>query len=149
MGSLYNRHIRLLTAIAAAFLIYLAICLVWHPEAITTRWARSGLDSANELQWSWRTASGADGSLKHSDLGRVSNKTLGFEKVIAIGLPERSDKRDAVTLMAAMSGFEVDWVDGVKPESIPNKAVPYGVDQSKASDNFLGCWRSHMDAVRQ
>ncbi|KAH6608846.1 glycosyltransferase family 25 protein [Trichoderma cornu-damae] len=58
------------------------------------------------------------------DFGRVINKTLGFEKVIVIGLPERSDKRDAMELMASLSGFDVEWVDGVKPSSIPNKAIP-------------------------
>lgn len=62
------------------------------------------------------------------DFGRVANKTLGFEKVVAIGLPERSDKRDALELMASLTGFDIEWVDGVKPASILNKAVPYGID---------------------
>lgn len=83
------------------------------------------------------------------DLERVINKTLGFEKVIAIGLPERSDKRDAMELMASLSGFDIEWVDGVKPSSIPSKAVPYGIDPSAIQDNFLGSWRGHMNAIRQ
>ncbi|KAL7945255.1 glycosyltransferase family 25 protein [Trichoderma barbatum] len=83
------------------------------------------------------------------DFGRVSNKTLGFEKVIAIGLPERSDKRDALELMASLSGFDIEWVDGVKPSSIPNKALPYGIDPTAIQDNFLGSWRGHMNAIRQ
>lgn len=32
-----------------------------------------------------------------TDIDLVGNQTLGFEKVFAIGLPERSDKRDALT----------------------------------------------------
>ena len=83
------------------------------------------------------------------DFGRVSNKTLGFEKVIAIGLPERTDKRDALELMASLTGFDIEWVDGVKPSSIPNKAVPYGIDPAAVRDNFLGSWRGHMNAIRQ
>lgn len=83
------------------------------------------------------------------DIERVINKTLGFEKVIAIGLPERSDKRDALELMASLSGFDIEWVDGVKPSSIPSKAVPYGIDPSAVQDNFLGSWRGHMNAIRQ
>ncbi|KAL7793134.1 glycosyltransferase family 25 protein [Trichoderma ceciliae] len=83
------------------------------------------------------------------DFGRVANKTLGFEKVIVIGLPERSDKRDAMELMASLSGFDIEWVDGVKPSSIPNKAVPFGIDPAAIRDNFLGSWRGHMNAIRQ
>ncbi|KAL6701209.1 glycosyltransferase family 25 protein [Trichoderma pleuroticola] len=83
------------------------------------------------------------------DLERVINKTLGFEKVIAVGLPERSDKRDALELMASLSGFDIEWVDGVKPSSIPSKAIPYGIDPSAVQDNFLGSWRGHMNAIRQ
>lgn len=63
-----------------------------------------------------------------SDFARVANKTLGFEKVIATGLPERSDKRDILELMASLSGFDIEWLDGVKPSSIPNKAVPCAID---------------------
>ncbi|TFB02885.1 hypothetical protein CCMA1212_004942 [Trichoderma ghanense] len=76
------------------------------------------------------------------DIGRVANKTLGLEKVIAIGLPERSDKRDALELMASLTGFDIEWEDGVKPSSNPNKAVPYGIDPAAIRDNFLDSWRA-------
>lgn len=83
------------------------------------------------------------------DLRRVENSTLGFEKVFVIGLQERSDKRDAMELMAAASEFSIDWINGVKPSSIPSKAVPDGIDPDKVHDNFLGSWRGHMDTIRQ
>jgi len=51
---------------------------------------------------------------------------LGFEKIFAIGLPERSDKRDALALTSSLTGFKIDWVDGVKGESVPDKALPFG-----------------------
>lgn len=82
------------------------------------------------------------------DFGQVANRTLGFQKVMAIGLPERSDKRDALDLMAALSGFEIDWVDGVRSSSISDKAVPFGIDVTKMHDNFFGSWRGHMNAIR-
>lgn len=47
-----------------------------------------------------------------------------FESVMAVGLPERSDKRDALSLMAAMTGFKLTWVDGVLGSSIAEKAIP-------------------------
>lgn len=47
-----------------------------------------------------------------------------FEKVIAVGLPERSDKRDALSLMASVTGFTLAWVEGVLGSSISEKAIP-------------------------
>ncbi|OIW26394.1 hypothetical protein CONLIGDRAFT_662915 [Coniochaeta ligniaria NRRL 30616] len=80
---------------------------------------------------------------------RVTNATLGFARVFAVGLPERSDKRDALALASALTGFRVDWISGVRGESIPDKAVPLGVDRKKLMETNLGSWRGHMDAVRR
>lgn len=78
----------------------------------------------------------------------ITNSTLGFEKVFAIGLRERSDKRDALALMSSLVGFDIEWVDGVRGESVPDKAVPFGTDRKLLWENNLGSWRSHMNAVR-
>jgi hypothetical protein len=78
----------------------------------------------------------------------ISNSTLGFQKVFAVGLPERSDKRDALTLISSLTGFKIDWIDGVKGEKVADKAVPYGVDRVKLWESNLGSWRGHMNAVR-
>lgn len=43
-----------------------------------------------------------------AEINRVTNDTLGFSKIFAVGLPERSDKRDALTLTAALTGFHVE-----------------------------------------
>ncbi|KYK62002.1 hypothetical protein DCS_03147 [Drechmeria coniospora] len=90
-----------------------------------------------------------DESMYPSDLDRVTNRTLGFEKIMVVGLRERSDKRDAIALMASLTGIDVDWVDGVPSSSISEKAVPFGIDVDRAKDNFLGSWRGHMDAIRR
>ena len=47
-----------------------------------------------------------------------------FSKVFVVALPERSDKRDAFAIAASLSGFKFDWIDGVKGELVPEKAVP-------------------------
>ena len=78
----------------------------------------------------------------------VHNTTLGFEKVFAVGLPERSDKRDALALTSSLTGFKVDWIDGVRGESVVDKALPFGVDRAKLWENNVGSWRGHMNAVR-
>ncbi|KAK7733100.1 hypothetical protein SLS53_008288 [Cytospora paraplurivora] len=84
-----------------------------------------------------------------SDNNRVTNDTLGFSKIFVVGLPERSDKRDALTLTAALTGFHVEFVDGVRGETIPDKAVPFGVDRHALMETNLGSWRGHMNAVRR
>ncbi|KAI1497590.1 glycosyltransferase family 25 protein [Biscogniauxia marginata] len=79
----------------------------------------------------------------------VTNETLGFSKIFVVGLPERSDKRDAFALTSALTGFHVEYVDGVKGEAIPDKAVPFGVNRGPLGESNLGSWRGHMNAVRR
>lgn len=83
------------------------------------------------------------------DINRVTNDTLGFSKIFVVGLPERTDKRDALALTSALTGFHVDFVDGVRGESIPDKAVPLGIDRHALMENNLGSWRGHMNAIRR
>ncbi|KAH9904585.1 glycosyltransferase family 25 protein [Xylariomycetidae sp. FL2044] len=89
------------------------------------------------------------GTTSPDDINRVTNLTLGFEKVFVVGLPERTDKRDAITLTSALTGFHVEFVDGVKGESIPDKAVPFGVDRKLLWENNLGSWRGQINAARR
>lgn len=81
-------------------------------------------------------------------VNQIENNTLGFERVFAIGLPERSDKRDALALTSSLTGFKIDWVDGVRGQTILDKALPFGVDRLKLWESNLGSWRGHMNAVR-
>ncbi|KKY31908.1 putative glycosyltransferase family 25 protein [Diaporthe ampelina] len=89
------------------------------------------------------------GRAKPDDINRVTNDTLGFSKIFVVGLPERTDKRDAMALTAALTGFHVDFVDGVRGESIPNMAVPFGIDRHVLMETNLGSWRGHMNAIRR
>ncbi|KAI1100057.1 glycosyltransferase family 25 protein [Jackrogersella minutella] len=66
-----------------------------------------------------------NGHASPADVNRVSNETLGFEKILIVGLPERTDKRDAIALTSSLTGFQVEWIEGVKGEKIPDKAVPF------------------------
>ncbi|KAF3763615.1 family 25 glycosyltransferase [Cryphonectria parasitica EP155] len=89
------------------------------------------------------------GHAEPADINRVANGTLGFGKVFVVGLPERTDKRDAMTLSSSLTGFDVEWVDGVRGDSIPDKAVPFGVNRKKLMETNLGSWRGHMNAIRR
>ncbi|KAI9049405.1 hypothetical protein LZ554_006439 [Drepanopeziza brunnea f. sp. 'monogermtubi'] len=84
-----------------------------------------------------------------SSLDPVTNATLGFERVFAIGLAERSDKRDALALISSLTGFKIEWVDGVRGESVVDKALPYGVNRTQLWESNLGSWRGHMNAIRK
>ncbi|KAJ5100192.1 CAZyme family GT25 [Penicillium angulare] len=96
----------------------------------------------------------APGSLRENrsrisdkSLGSIHNETLGFEHVYAIGLPERTDKRDFLSLAAAISDIKLEWLDGVKADAISQKAMPNGYDQESTISTFMASWRAHMNAL--
>lgn len=43
---------------------------------------------------------------------------------MVLGLKERSDKRDAMVLASSLTGFDVEFVDGVKGDEVPDKVLP-------------------------
>ncbi|KAJ5601741.1 hypothetical protein N7510_011275 [Penicillium lagena] len=75
----------------------------------------------------------------------IQNETLGFGHVYAIGLKERADKRDFLTLAASETGFKVEWLDGVLPSSLQQKAMPSGYNISATVPAIIACWRAHMN----
>jgi hypothetical protein len=94
---------------------------------------------------------GADyrGQSSPAEINRVTNDSLGFSKVFVVGLKERSDKRDALSLTGSLTGFHVEFMDGVRGEDIPDKAVPWPVDRKLLWETNLGSWRGHMNAIRR
>ncbi|KAL8734425.1 MAG: hypothetical protein Q9181_003205 [Wetmoreana brouardii] len=73
----------------------------------------------------------------------IANATLGFEKILVINLPERTDRRDSLTLTAAVSNIQLDFIQAVHGESIAPKARPNNLTYAE-----LGNWRSHVTALR-
>jgi hypothetical protein len=45
--------------------------------------------------------------------GEILNRTLGFERIFVISLPERSDKQDALAISARLTGLDLTFFDGV------------------------------------
>ncbi|GFF69687.1 conserved hypothetical protein [Aspergillus lentulus] len=78
----------------------------------------------------------------------IRNETLGFEHVYAIGLRERTDKRDFLALAASIVGFQVDWLEGVKPDELHPKSLPQGMNMTIIKPTVAACWRAHMNALR-
>ncbi|KAL8757559.1 MAG: hypothetical protein Q9199_002130 [Rusavskia elegans] len=46
----------------------------------------------------------------------ISNATLGFEKILVVNLPERTDRRDTLTLTAAIGNILLDFLPAVRGE---------------------------------
>lgn len=143
------------TAAAALFLIT-TFCLL-HPEQSLTPAFFLSFTSSADIASATGGGSGAEkpwgkayrGHSEPEDINRVTNATLGFGKVFVVGMPERTDKRDAMALASSLTGFDVEWVDGVRGEDVSNKAVPFRVDRKKLTEANLGQWRGHMNAVRR
>ncbi|KAK5949975.1 hypothetical protein OHC33_008936 [Knufia fluminis] len=69
-----------------------------------------------------------------------------FQKVLAINLPGRTDHHDGLVLAAAVSGIELDFVDGVLGKDVADKVLPPShVDDLNAGTK--GAWRAHMNAL--
>lgn len=88
-----------------------------------------------------RGPSGSLRKLTDQTLGQLNNRTLGvcilgvfqvkrfanrlqFEKVFTINLPSRSDKLDAIRVAADLTGFDLDVIEGVNGDLVPDKALP-------------------------
>jgi hypothetical protein len=85
---------------------------------------------------------------------RIANGTLGFAAIFALGLPDRTDKRDAMELSAALTGLKLTWSDGVQGDTMNPKAVPpVHTDPDPAArmklDAEVGCWRGHMNILQK
>ncbi|KIW50872.1 hypothetical protein PV05_09653 [Exophiala xenobiotica] len=83
---------------------------------------------------------------KDRSIYRVPNETLGFQEVYMISLPSRTDKRDAFAMQAALSGITYTQMDGVDGHDVPEKALPFTMEQSV---NAIGCWRAHLNALQK
>ncbi|KIW12219.1 hypothetical protein PV08_09495 [Exophiala spinifera] len=69
-----------------------------------------------------------------------------FEKIFAISMPSRSDKRDSVAVQASLTNFDVEFVDGVAGDEVDKKALPWKMSQKP---NVVGCWRAHLDVLQR
>ncbi|KAK5070589.1 hypothetical protein LTR51_007623 [Lithohypha guttulata] len=76
------------------------------------------------------------------------NRTLGFQKVFAIGFENRVDKRDAITIGSSLSEFDVDWSGGVRFADIPKKAIAETWDFNELPNSTHAAWRAHLNLLR-
>jgi GR25 family glycosyltransferase involved in LPS biosynthesis len=82
-------------------------------------------------------------------LDDVYNNTFGFQKVFVVNLASRTDRRDGMTLQAALSNVDIEFVEGPDGKTIVDKAIPKTSEHNRPSDGILGSWRAHMNAARE
>ncbi|KJZ76836.1 hypothetical protein HIM_03713 [Hirsutella minnesotensis 3608] len=96
-----------------------------------------------------KVAIGRRWSENYSILNEINNATLGFEKLLVVGLPSRTDRRDGMILQAALSDMEIGFVDGVTEPQVEEKAIPKIENADHIHGPNLGSWRGHMNAIQQ
>lgn len=88
-----------------------------------------------------------------TNISPIANGTLGFGAIMALGLPDRLDNRDALELSAAFTQLKLTWVDGVRGDAMNPKAIPPAhtdpQSDSLKKDDQIGSWRGHMDIMRR
>lgn len=72
-----------------------------------------------------------------------------FQKIFVLNLPFRTDRRDAMSLSAAISNIKLEYVDGVTGASIKQSAYPPPEENIKLLPGIRGSWRTHMDALQR
>lgn len=78
----------------------------------------------------------------------IRNETLGFNKIFVVNLPERTDKRDALSLVGALTNIKLTWTSAIRGTSVPDKALPLGIDRAGWRDGGIGSWRSQINIIR-
>ncbi|KAB5559715.1 glycosyltransferase family 25 protein [Coniochaeta sp. 2T2.1] len=79
----------------------------------------------------------------------INNNTLGFERIFVVGMPSRTDRRDGISLQAALGNLEVEFIDSTDDTSVSDKAIPTIDDHERLANPVIGSWRGHIDAIRE
>ncbi|KAM3414313.1 hypothetical protein BST61_g10964 [Cercospora zeina] len=83
---------------------------------------------------------------QHDLLDDIANATLGFQNIFIINLASRTDRKDAASLAAALTGLHVEFVQAAT--HVNKKAQPPGWQEANLNGGGAGAWRSHMNVIR-
>jgi len=75
--------------------------------------------------------------------------TTQFGDIFIISLPARTDRRDGMTLQAALSNLHINFIDGVLGKDVPDNAIPTSPGHGRMGDASIGSWRGHMNAIQE
>ncbi|PSN62289.1 hypothetical protein BS50DRAFT_592489 [Corynespora cassiicola Philippines] len=79
---------------------------------------------------------------------RPANETLDFQEILYISMPYRTDRQDALSLLAAVTGLRLTMIPGVDVSTVHRKARPPGLSEDKQNDPLVGVWRAHANTWR-
>lgn len=54
-----------------------------------------------------------------------------------------------MVLAAAVSNLQIEFIDGVKGQDVPDKAIPIDKGGKRIGNASIGSWRAHMNAVQE
>jgi hypothetical protein len=77
----------------------------------------------------------------------IVNSTLNFQKIFAINLPSRLDRKDTLTLMAAYANLSITIVPGVR--SIAENSLPPPRTPGAVRTEEYQVWRAHANIWRK
>ncbi|KAK7202893.1 hypothetical protein BZA70DRAFT_86345 [Myxozyma melibiosi] len=87
--------------------------------------------------------------LRKARIARAAqNETLGFGEIVYISMPHRTDRQDAMNLLASWTGIRLRHLPGVDGSKIDEKAKPDFTPEDMTT-SVLGCWRAHANAWRE
>ena len=112
---------------------YIAQHLTQHPFSLSSDPADSSLTTSPAV------------NLPPKTVAAIQNSTLGFERVLMINLPIRTDKLDMFALAASQTGFNFSVIEGVENGKIPAVALPW--DWGDEEPPVRGVWRAHLNAI--
>ncbi|KAK9235097.1 hypothetical protein V1525DRAFT_434994 [Lipomyces kononenkoae] len=73
------------------------------------------------------------------------NASLGFGEIVYISMPGRTDRQDAMNMLAWFSGITLKLMPGVDGTVVPPKAIPDSAPKDIPA-SVLGCFRAHANA---
>ncbi|KAF2205540.1 glycosyltransferase family 25 protein [Delitschia confertaspora ATCC 74209] len=85
--------------------------------------------------------------MRNDLLQDVYNTTLGFEQILVVNLPQRTDRRDALSLAASFSNIKLDWIPGVKGSEVLDLTMPLDKGFAPPKEATKGSWRAHLNAI--
>ncbi|PWY91895.1 hypothetical protein BO94DRAFT_382497 [Aspergillus sclerotioniger CBS 115572] len=100
------------------------------------------------LPYSGTTAVPKESKSPRDHLHAIKNETLGVQKIFAINLPSRLDKRDNLVLGSSVSDFDIDWIDGVTPEELNPKSYPHNWNRDHKPTEYAAR-RAHVNGMQR
>lgn len=85
--------------------------------------------------------------LQNLQRSRLLTFIFQFQKIFVINLASRTDRRDAISLAARLTGLQIEFVEAAT--QVDAKAWPPGAKEVNLNPGGAGCWRSHLNVIER